>query len=182
MIRHLGRIYTLACAALAWPTAALAQHGAPSRIIADQRVGSYLVSVWAAPDVGMGMVYVVYDAADGAAFVSPVAVRVGVAPISGRLPEVLYEARPERLRRGARFVAHVAFDRGDEWRIRVITQGPAGSGALSARVASRPTGGLGPMALVLYSFPFVAVVLLRWRASTVARRRASGQAPALAAP
>ena len=44
---------------------------------------------------------------------------------SGRAGEMLYDAHPERVRYGARFVAHVDFDRAETWRVRVVTAAPA---------------------------------------------------------
>ena len=98
--------------AVASPARAQMRHGGvPERVAADQRVGPYRVSLWAKPAVGMGMLYVVYDApADapaGAPFVAPTTVRVGVAPASRPDDEVLYDAHREPVRHGARFVAHV---------------------------------------------------------------------------
>lgn len=167
----------LACAALAWPRPALAHHGAPVRVVADRRVGPYVVSVWTAPDVGMGMVYVVYDAPAGVPagvpFVVPTTVRVGVAPASGRLPESLHDARSEAVRHGARFVAHVPFDRAGVWRVRVATTGPSGGGELTAWVDVAPAGAMGPAGILFYASPFLAVAAL-WSRAAAARRRASG--------
>lgn len=174
-VGRVGRVVTLVGGLTAPALAlALAHGGVPARIVADQRAGPYAVSVWARPDVGMGVLYVVYKARDGAAFVAPAAVRVGVAPASGRRAEVLYDARPEAVRTGARFVAHVAFDRGETWRVRVITAGPtAPVGDVSARLAVTPGARLGPAGLVLYAAPFVLVGGLWWRVAA-ARRRATG--------
>lgn len=153
--------------------------GVPVRVLDDQRAGPYAVSVWATPDVGMAMLYVVYDAPSGAAFVPPTSVRVGVAPVSGRVAEVLYDAHPEPVRHGARFVAHVMFDRGEPWRVRVVTEGPAGGGEVAARVQAMPADALGPLGLALYAIPFALVAGLRGRAA-LARRRAADRRPMLA--
>jgi hypothetical protein len=178
MTRAVRRIAALTCGALAWPGPALAHGGAPVRIVADRPAGPYVVSVWAAPDVGAGMLWVVYAARDGAPFVAPTAVRVGVAPVSRRAAEVLHDARPERVGRGARFVAHVAFDRGGAWRVRVVTEGPAGGGEVRARVTATPAGAPGPVGLALYASPFVLVAGV-WRRAALVRRRPSGRGVAL---
>jgi hypothetical protein len=146
--------------------------GVPERVVARQRAGPYLVSVWAKPDVGMGMLYVVYDAPAGAAFVAPTSVRVGVAPASGRRPEVLYDAHPEPVEHGARYVAHVGFDRGGTWRVRVRTDGPAGGGEVTAQVVASAVG-LGPFDIALYALPVVLILGL-WGQAAVARRHAAG--------
>ena len=169
----------MATCALAWPRPALAHGGLPVRI-GRQHVGAYDVSVWATPDVGMAMIYVVYlphegvpregVPHEGAAFVPPAAVRIALAPVSGRTAEVLYDAHPERVRYGARFVAHVDFDRGETWRVRVVTDGPAPVGDVIARVDVSPMEMLGPFDLLFYATPFVLVGGL-WGGKALARRR-----------
>jgi hypothetical protein len=149
-----------------------AHRGAPSPIIVDQRVGPYLASVWTDSEIGSGPLYVVLEAAAGLTFTSPSAVRVGVAPASGRLPEVVHDAHPEHVRRGARFMTHVVFDRAERWNLRVLIDGTAGGGQLVSQVEAKPNASLGPFALVLSSLPFLAVAVVWWR-STVVRRRIS---------
>ena len=147
-----------------------AHRGAPSPIIVDQHVGPYIASVWTDPEVGRGPMYVVLEAADGLAFTPPSVVRVGVAPVSGRLAEVVHEAHPAPVRRGARFMTEVAFDRAERWNLRVLIDGSAGGGQLTSQVEAMPNAMLGPFALVLSSLPFLAVAAVWWRAA-VARRR-----------
>jgi len=171
------------CAA-GWPRPALAHGGLPVAI-ARQHAGSYDVSVWATSDVGMGMIYVVYLPHEGAAFVPPTRVRIGLAPASagGSAAEVLYDAHAERVRHGARFSAHVDFARGETWRVRVVTDAPTPVGEVTARVAVSPMEMMGPFGLLFYATPFLLVgglwggkALARRR---VARRRAAGARAAL---
>lgn len=167
--------------AFAPPALAQMRHGGvPERIVADRRAGPYLVSVWAKPDVGAGMLYVVYDAPAGMAFVAPTAVRVGVAPASGDVRERLYDAHPEPVAHGARFVAHVRFDRSEAWRLRVLTEGPAGGGEVIAQVLVPPAAGLGPLDVALYALPVILIAGL-WGAAALARRHPVDRRPALAA-
>jgi hypothetical protein len=170
MTRYAPRTVALLCAVALSPTAAAAHEGPPFPIVVDRAVGPYLVSVWTDPDIGIGTFYVVLEAPRGAAFAPPDAIRIGVAPRSGRLAEVVYDARPERVRHGARFVAEVELDRGEMWRVRVVIEGPAGGGVLETEVEATPDGTLGPIGLVVYAFPFVLVALLWWRAAVVRRR------------
>ena len=152
------------------PRVAVAHEGPPFPIIVDRAVGPYTVSVWTDPDIGIGTFYVILDAPRGHRFVAPSAVRVGVRPVSGRLPDAMYHAEPERVRRGARYVAEVAFDRGERWHVRVIIDGPEGGGELASEVEATPDGTIGPIGLVIYAFPFVAIAVLWWRAAVVRRR------------
>jgi len=147
-------------------------HGVPSRIVADQRVGPYVASVWIEPEVGDGTVYVLVDAAQGGGFTPPSAVRVALAPASGRLGEVVYEAHPEQMRaeRGGRYTATVMFDRPERWNLRVVIEGAAGGGQFVSHVESTSNAALGPLGVFLASTPFVLVAFVYWR-SWLARRR-----------
>lgn len=173
-MRHLARAATLlALVAAAAPAGAQMRHGGvPERVVADRPAGPYLVSLWAKPAVGTGMLYVVLDAPAGAPFVAPASVRVGVAPAAGTEPEAVYEAHAERVAHGARFVAHVAFPRDGAWRVRVVTAGPAGGGELRAGVQVPPPARPGPLDLSLYALP-VALIAGFWTRGALARRRAT---------
>jgi len=156
----------------AHPHEMAAHRGAPSPIIRDQRVGPYVASVWTDPEVGSGPMYVVLEAADGQTFTPPSAVHVGIAPVSGRLPEVLHDAHFEPMRRGARFMTEVVFDRAERWNLRVLIDGSAGGGQLTSEMEAVPNAAAGPFMLVLSLLPFMAVAGVWWRAA-VARRRLS---------
>ena len=171
------RFGAILCLVLAMPRVAPAHEGPPFPIIVDARVGAYVVSVWTDPDIGIGTFYVVLEAAQGTGFREPENVRVGVRPVSGRLPETMYDGTPERVRRGARFLAEVSFDRGELWDVRIVIDGPAGAGELLSQVEATPDGTLGPIGLLVYSFPFLLLALLWWRAA-VARRRMSQEVDA----
>lgn len=178
----LRRLTAILCLTLAWPRLALAHEGPPFPIIVDARVGPYVVSVWTDPDIGIGTFYVILEAPRGAPFPEPGAVRVGVRPVSGRLPEAMYDASRERVRRGARFMAEVEFDRGEFWHVRIVIDGPAGGGELTSQVEATPDGTLGAIGLIIYSFPFVLVAVLWWRAAVVRRKMSQEAALSSEAP
>jgi len=140
-------------------TAALparAHEGPPFPIIVDQIAGPYVVSVWSDPDIGTGTFFVVLEPGDGTLAVVR-NVRIGVRPISGRLDEVIYEAEPQSVRYGARYYTEVEFDQGEMWSVRIIIEGEDGGGELLAEVEATPDGTIGPIGLILYLLPFLAV-------------------------
>ena len=147
-------------------------HGVPSRVVADQRVGPYVASVWIEPEVGDGAIYVILDAATGAPFTPPSTVRVGLAPASGRSVEVVEEARLDSARPGAeaRYMTHLMFDRADQWKVRVSVDGAAGGGELVTPVESTTNASMGLFGVSLASTPFLLVAFVYWR-SWLARRR-----------
>jgi hypothetical protein len=153
------------------PGTARAHKGPPFPIIVDRQLGPYVVSVWTDPDIGIGTFFVVLQAPNGARLPPVTRVRISVRPISGRLAEVQYDATPQRVRRGARYLARVEFDRGEWWEVRIVIEGPDGGGELEARVQATPAGDIGPIGLVIYALPFVAVGAL-WLRAVLARRSA----------
>jgi hypothetical protein len=145
---------------------AQAHEGPPFAILVDRRAGPYVVDVWGDPDIGTATFFVLLETAPPAG----TAVRLGVRPVSGRLPEVTYPAEAQAVRQGARYFTQAALDRGEMWRFRVLLDGPAGRGELAGEVLATPAGSLGPIDLLIYSFPFLAVGFLWLKA--VLRRRA----------
>lgn len=156
-------------AALAAPAPGHAHEGPPFPIIVDEPAGPYLVSVWTDPDIGTGTFFVVLEPPEGGRLPEGSEVRIGVQPISGRLDEVVYEAAPQPVRYGQRHYAEVAFDRGEMWRVRVVVSSPQGGGELHAEVEATPDGTIGPIGLLLYSLPFVAIGFL-WLKAVLRRR------------
>jgi len=149
---------------------AVAHEGPPFPLIVDQPAGPYVVSVWTDPDIGTGTFFVVLEPAEeGAAMPAPSAVEVGVRPVSGRLAEAVYAAEAQDVRYGARYYAEVTFDQGELWHVRVRIDGPGGGGTLEAEVEATPDGTIGPIGLVLYLLPFLAVGFL-WLKAYLRRR------------
>jgi hypothetical protein len=163
------RLILTALLAAALPAAA--HEGPPFPVLVDERLGPYLVSVWTDPDIGTGEVYVILEGADGKPLPEPTHVEVGVQPVSGRLPEALYTARPQPVRRGARHYTEVAFDSGGMWHLRVAVSGPAGGGEHTVQVEPTPDGTIGPIGLVVYLLPFLAVGFLWSKAALHGRKR-----------
>ena len=146
--------------------------GPPFPILVDRRLGPYVVSVWTDPNIGTGIFYVMLEAPPGGRLPARTRVRVGVQPVSKRLPEVLYEAQPQPVREAARFYTTVRFDRGEMWRTRVLVDGPEGGGTLTAEVEATPAGTIGPIGFVIYGFPFAGVGFL-WIKAALRRRAAT---------
>ena len=147
-------------------------HGVPSRMIANQRVGPYLASVWIEPEVGDGSVYVMLDATDEKSFTPPSSVRVAIAPVSGHQSEMVSEAHAEPMhgKAGAQYMTNVMFDRPERWNMRIVVEGSAGGGQIALQVESTSNASLGPVGVILGSIPFLLVTLVYWR-SALARRR-----------
>lgn len=152
-----------------------AHEGPPFPIVVDQRVDPYLVSVWTDPDIGIGTFFVVLEPAAGDALPADTAVEVCVTPVSGRLEEACYTAEPQPVRYGARFYAEVGFDQGEMWTVRAAVRSAEGGGVVTTEVEATPDGSIGPIGLVVYLLPFLAVGFLWLKA---ALRRRAQQAPA----
>jgi len=159
------RLLLIVCAA-ALP--ASAHQGPPFPIIIDQKTGPCVISVWTDPDVGVGTFFVMVDPVPGGSVPSDLRVELGVQPVSGRLPEVMYTTERDRQRGQVQFNARVNFDRQEFWRIRVRLQSSLGSGETSAQVEATPPG-FGRWDLLFYLLPFLAVAALWLRG--IARRR-----------
>jgi hypothetical protein len=148
---------------------AAAHEGPPFPILVDRPAGPYVASVWTDPDIGTGIFFVVLEPREGGSLPAGTRVRIGVQPVSGRLPEAVYEAGPQPVRQGARYYTEARFDRGEMWKVRVRIDGADGGGELTAEVEATPDGTIGPIALLLYPLPFLAVGFL-WLKAALRRR------------
>jgi hypothetical protein len=150
-----------------------AHEGPPYPIVVDRAVGSFVVSVWGDPDVGIGTFWIALEPAAGTSLPDSCVVAVFVRPADGRLPEARHAAKPERSPRGSkRFQARAAFDRAGPWSLRIRVSSPRGGGEACAGVDVTPPGQGPALDFVLYGFPFVAVAFLFLKAAL--RRERAG--------
>jgi hypothetical protein len=164
--------------ATALNTAPLRAHeGPPFPILMDQPTASYVVSVWADPDIGEAVVYVQVATADGERpgdDAAP-AVTLWVEPTSGRLSSVEYEGQRQSLRNLLQYEVRPHFDQRDMWTVGVRLQPSSGRPeTVTTEVESTPPG-LGAWDVAIYLFPF-ALLGGMWVVALVRRRRTSRDA------
>ncbi|MFZ0322380.1 MAG: hypothetical protein WAL56_24850 [Candidatus Sulfotelmatobacter sp.] len=159
---------------LAWPTPAGAHNGPPFPIIENKKVGPCIVALWTHPDVGTGAFYVFVEPAPGAAVPDDLKIKIGVQPVTGRLPEKFYEAKHVKSRGQVEYNAQADFDRQEMWRVRLVIQSSQGGGEAAAQVEVTPPG-FGRWDLLLYLLPFLLVAFLWFRGIARAKRRRKKQ-------
>jgi hypothetical protein len=140
-------------------TPASAHNGPPFPIIENKKVGPCIVALWTHPDVGTGAFYVFVEPAPGATVPDDLKIRIGVQPVTGRLPETFYEAERVKSRGPVQYNAQAQFDRQELWRVRLVIQSSQGSGEATADVEVTPPG-FGRWDLLLYLLPFLFVAFL----------------------
>lgn len=158
---------------LLWASAVHAHEGPPFPILVDQKAGPYVASVWTDPDVGTGIFFVTLEPQEGRSLPARTRVRIGLQPVSKRLPEAVYEAEAQRVRQGARYYVEAPLDKAEMWSVRVLLESPQGGGELAGQVEATPDGTLGPWASLIYLLPFLGIGLLWLKAAM--RRRAPAQ-------
>ena len=146
---------------------ASAHEGPPFPLFVDQKVDRYLVSVWADPDVGTALFFVIVSAPESAEVPADLRVQIGVQPVSGRLNETFYVAQRENLQQQIQYKAEVHFDAEELWQVRVRLESAQGNAETLTRVEATPPG-YGRWDLLLYLFPFIAVGLL-WTIAMIRR-------------
>jgi hypothetical protein len=137
----------------------------------DQRVSNYTVSVWADPDIGDAVFYIVLETPADVHSEEAPNVSMWIEPVSGRLSPVTYEATRQDLRHRVQFEAKPYFDQGDIWNVGIRIETVGGkAGELVTEVESTPPG-YGPWDLAIYSFPFLMLGGM-WIVAMVRRSRA----------
>jgi hypothetical protein len=155
---------------LAWPAAAEAHVGAPYPVLLEEAVGPYTVSTLADPDVGQGTFYVLVALAGGESPPEGTTLMVWVEPEDGHRAEASYQAGRQQTRYGERFVAEVPFDAEGPWQVRLVLEGPAGTGETTFPVRVTPSG-VGWLATLACLLPFVILGAL-WLRGTLRQRAA----------
>jgi hypothetical protein len=159
---------------LVWPMPAGAHNGPPFPIIENKKIGPCIVALWTHPDVGTGAFYVFVEPAPGSTLPDDLKIKIGVQPVTGRLPEKFYEAVRVKSRGQVEYNAVADFDRQELWRVRLVIQGSQGGGEATAQVEVTPPG-FGRWDLLLYLLPFLLVAFLWFRGITRAKRRRKRQ-------
>ena len=133
--------------------------GPPLPLVTEQRVGPYVVSLWAHAIVGTGKLFVSVKLPAGEAVPDDLKVEIGLEPAQGRLGEKRYIAQRDPSTGQAQFQTDASFDTQEIWRVRVRLQSSLGSAETLATVNATP---MGPTrwALLLYLLPFAAVGFL----------------------
>ena len=155
---------------LALSTPARAHNGPPFPIIENKKVGPCIVALWTHPDVGTGAFYVFLEPAPGGSIPDDLKVKIGVRPVTGRLPEKFYDAERVKSRGQVQYNAQADFDRQELWHVRLVIQSSQGSGEATADVEVTPPG-FGRWDLLLYLLPFLAVAFLWILGVSRAKRR-----------
>jgi hypothetical protein len=155
---------------LVLPTRVSAHNGPPFPIIENRKIGSCVYALWTHPDVGTGAFYVFVEPPPGATVPDGLKIRIGVQPVTGRLPETFYDAWRVKSRGQVQYNAQAAFDRQELWRVHLVVQSAQGDGEATAQVLVTPPG-FGKWDLLFFLFPFLLVAFLWLRGISRARRR-----------
>src|ERR1700733_8048911 len=91
------------------PTAATAHNGPPFPIIEKKKIGTCEYALWTHPDVGTGAFYVFIEPSPGGRVPDDLKIRIGVQPVTGRLPETFYDAWRVKSRGQVQFNDQAAF-------------------------------------------------------------------------
>ena len=170
--RLADRTLTVLCLVLMLVVSANAHNGPPFPIIENKKLGPCVFALWTHPDVGTGAFYVFVEPAPGGTIPDDLKIQIGVQPLTGRLPEVLYSAARMKARGQVEYDAQAGFDRQELWRVRLVVQSSQGGGEATTRVEATPPG-FGRWDLLLYLLPFLLLAFLWFLGVSRARRKSA---------
>jgi hypothetical protein len=148
-----GVLSLLASTAIAAPIQA--HEGPPYEIAHKESLAGRSLSIWADPDVGVGIFYFYFE---DELPVGSTSIRVGVRPVDGRLEEASFDAVPGGPKDAYQLVVEVPFDQRGLWNSRFAVSGEGGAEEVVIEVDVTPPGGTG-WDLVYYISPFVALAV-----------------------
>ena len=152
------------------PVPASAHNGPPFPIIENKKVGPCIVALWTHPDVGTGAFYVFVEPAPGGTVPGELNIKIGVQPVTGRLPERFYEAERVKSHGQVQYNAQADFDKQELWRVRLVIQSSQGGGEATTQLEVTPPG-FGRWDLLLYLLPFLMVAFLWFHGISRMKRR-----------
>jgi hypothetical protein len=129
-------------------------HAPPARIITDEQVGPWTISVWAQQHMDTGRLFVQVRSSSGTTVPDDLKVEIGVQPANQNSPEIFYPASPESPE--GQYAAEAQFDTEKSWQIRVRLQSSRGVNETTTYIGASPPGS-GQWQLLLYSLPFLSV-------------------------
>ena len=178
---HLGQLlFCLVSCLLLCSISALAHdhHAPPARIITDEQVGPWTISVWAQQHMDTGKFFVKVRPSSGTTVPDDLKVEIGVQPANQNSPETFYAASREFP--DQQYAAEATFDTEKSWQIRVRLQSSRGVNETTTYIGASPSGS-GQWQLLLYSLPFLSVGGLWLRVYRLRRgfKRTLGRANAL---
>jgi len=168
--RYAVRLYFV----LALSLPACAHNVPPFPLFENKMLGPYKVALWTHPDVGKGTFFVILDPPAGGTLPSDLSIKIGVQPVSGRLPEAVYAAQKANLRGQIQYNVQADFDRQEFWRVRLILQSAQTAGEATAQVEVTPPG-FGRWDLLFYTLPFLIVGFIWSRAIARNHRKNSNR-------
>ncbi len=174
-----------ACVAfgMACAPAVRAHEGPPFPVLVDEPAPPWSITVWADPDVGTGTFWVQLASHEGAAIPDDTVVSIHAAPADGREPETRWVGEAGPFDGGQQHVVMVEFPTQEPWTIRMQIASDAAGASAERRVTVDVTPpGYGPIDLLLYTWPFLALGGLWIKALMRRRQTALSDHPAANSP
>jgi hypothetical protein len=132
-------------------------HSPPVRIIADEQVGPWTISVWAQQHMDTGRFFVQVRSSSGTTvptLADDLKVEIGIQPANQNSPEIFYAASRES--QDEQYEAEAPFDIEKSWQIMVRLQSSRGVNETTTYIGAAPPG-TGQWQFLLYSLPFLSM-------------------------
>jgi len=154
-------VVLLCISSLLCPDAMAHDHSRPPiAILTNERLGSWIVSVWIQPQMGMANVFVHVHSPEGEQLRGSVKIQVGVWNTQAVSREVFYPLDCEF--GDGQCKASVPFKEGESHRLNIRLLSPQGTYEL-VRYLNAPSSGSAAWQVPLYLFPFLAIGVLWFR-------------------
>jgi hypothetical protein len=148
-------------------------HGPPARIITDEQVGPWTISVWVQQSMETGRIFVKVRPSSGATVPDDLQVEIGIQPTGQNSSVTFYLASRESP--DGQYGVDAPFNMEQSWQVRVRLQSSGGVNETAAYIGASPPGS-GQWQLLLYSLPFLSVgglwLRVYWVRENIKRRLA----------
>ena len=131
--------------------------GPPYPVAVDRPFAGRTLSIWADPDVGIGTFYLYVEPAEGATE-AMLPLELHAIPGNSRWTESSAEAEPASDRDAYQLIGEIAFEARGPWIVRFTH--PASGEELVLEIEVTPPGSFGPIDILWFAFPFLALGFL----------------------
>jgi len=141
--------------------------GPPYPVVVDRPFAGRTLSIWADPDVGIGTFYLYVEPEQGAEE-AMLPLEIHAIPGNSRWTESSAEAKPASKNDAYQLIGEIAFEARGPWTVRFTH--PASGEELTLEIEVTPPGSFGPIDILWFAFPFLALGFL-WVKGVMRQRR-----------
>lgn len=146
--------------------------GPPYPVVVDRPFAGQSLSIWADPDVGIGTFYIYVEPAESAAE-TMLPLKLHAVPHNPRWTESRAEVKRASKNDAYQLIGEIAFEARGTWTVEFTH--PSSGEEFALEIEVTPPGSFGPVDILWFAFPFLAIGFLWVKGMLRQRAHARGE-------